>query len=188
MSHPVETEKSLPIALSREERVRQKAIQTLDELSKKQSQASLLLLKLQQYFLTWSIITVTSFVVLVYFGSSLFCLSPLLKDSYFCRDKGSNNSDLIGLIAASISVIGVIQSANKIVFIRRLNCDLRQSKTIYNSLLDTVYADIKEKEADDALTSSIPQAVSSAISPGGEYKISRYPFNDDLNDLEINEL
>ena len=147
MSHPVETEKSLPIALSREERVRQKAIQTLDELSKKQSQASLLLLKLQQYFLTWSIITVTSFVVLVYFGSSLFCLSPLLKDSYFCRDIGSNNSDLIGLIAASISVIGVIQTANKGIFIRKLTYDLEQSRIRYNVLLNDVYTDTKVKES-----------------------------------------
>lgn len=138
--------------LSDEELTRQKAIQTLDELGKKQNQASLLLLKLQQHLLTWSVITVTSVVVLVYFGSSLFCLSPLRKDSYFCRDKSSDNSVFIGFIAASISVIGVIQSANERIRVRKLACDLRQSEKNYNNLLKAIYPNnLKEKESDDKI-------------------------------------
>ncbi|MEB3192908.1 MAG: hypothetical protein VKL42_21405 [Snowella sp.] len=140
-------EKSSDLTLSKEEMIRQEAIQTLEKLGEKQNQASLLLLKLQQHLLTWSIITATSFVVLVYFGSSLFCLSPLLKDGNFCRDKSSNNSALIGIITASISVIGVIQTANKRMFIRKLTCDLDRSSINYKALFDSVYTDSKEKES-----------------------------------------
>jgi len=148
-------EKTSDLTLSKEEIVRQEAIQTVEELGEKQNQASLLLLKLQQHLITWSVITVTSFVVLVCFGSSLFCLSPLLKDDNFCRDKSSNSSALIGIITASISVIGVIQTANKIMFIRKLTCNLRQSETNYDNLLNAVYTDNKTKSSDsDTLFSS----------------------------------
>jgi hypothetical protein len=146
-------EKSSSITLSKEEMIRQEAIETLEELGEKQNQASLLLLKFQQYLLTWSIITLTSFCVLVYFGSSLFCLSPLLKDS-FCRDKNSNNSALIGIIAASISVMGVIQAVNEGIFIRKLTCDLRQSERNYNNLLDALYTGKNEKASESNTLSS----------------------------------
>ena len=146
-------EKSSDLNLSREETIHEEAIQTLEELGRKQNQASLLLLKLQQYLLTWSIITVTSFVVLIYFGSSLFWLSPRLKDSYFCRNKSLDNSALIGFIAASISVIGVIQAANKGILVRKLGCNLRQSERNYNNLLNTVYTD-KNKKASESNSSS----------------------------------
>ena len=154
-------EKSSDLTLSKEEMIRQEAIQTLEKLGKKQNQASLLLLRLQHSLLTWSIITATSLVVLVYFGSSLFCLSPLLKNSDFCRDKSSDNSPLIGIIAASISVMGVIQAANEGILIRKLTCNLRQSETNYNNLLDTIYTDKKEKESESNTLSSSEASESS---------------------------
>jgi hypothetical protein len=161
-------EKSSDLTLSKEEMIRQEAIQTLEELGKKQNQASLLLLKLQQHLLTWSVITVTSAFILVYFGSSLFCLSPQLShfvrdksysnsvsdssnstsstfpapeqnDSDFCKDKYSDDSALIGIIAASIAVIGVIQATNKGMLVRKLAYDLRQSKKNYNNLFEHLY-------------------------------------------------
>jgi hypothetical protein len=147
-------EKSSDLTLSKEEMIRKEAIQTLEELGKKQNQASLLLLKLQQHFLTWSVITVTSVLVLVYFGSSLFCLSPLLKDRYFCRDRSSDNSALIGIIAASISVMGVIQAANERILIRKLTCNLRQSEKNYSNLLNAVYTDKNEKASESSTLSS----------------------------------
>jgi hypothetical protein len=148
-------EKSSDLTLSKEEMVRQEAIQTLEELGKKQNQASLLLLKLQQSLLTWSVITVTSVFVFVYFGSSLFCLSPLLKDRYVCKDKSSDNPVLIGIIAASISVMGVIQVADEVMLVRKLICNLRQSETNYDNLLNAVYTDNKTKSSEsDTLFSS----------------------------------
>jgi hypothetical protein len=70
-----------------------------------------------------------------------------LKYSDFCRDKSSNNSALIGIIAASMSVIGVIQITNKGIFVRKLTCDLERSRINYKALFDSVYTDPNEKES-----------------------------------------
>ena len=44
-------------------------------------------------------------------------------------------------------MIGVIQTANKGIFIRKLTYDLEQSRIRYNVLLNDVYTDTKVKES-----------------------------------------
>lgn len=126
-------------SLSQEEILRQEAINVLEELAQKQNQASLLRLRLQQSFFYWSALSVLSLVIFLFFGSSLLCTSPLIKNNNYCRDN-SLNSILIGLMTAPLCSISFIKAVNKRSSVKKLTDDLAESEINYNELCSVVYS------------------------------------------------
>ena len=119
----------------------QDALQTLEESRYKQSQASLLILSLNQRMVAWGVVTIISSII---FASTFL---PIYKNLVSFNNDHlqdvSQNLVTITILSGFISVFGGIKTANIILFKKSLKESLRSSKNYYDRLIDLIYEDIK---------------------------------------------
>lgn len=119
-----------------QQRLYQDALQTLKESRYKQSQASLLILSLNQRMITWGVVTIISSIIFV---SAFLPAYENFVDSYRYNNRNaSQNLVTISMISGFISVFGGIQLINLRLFKKSLKKSLESSETYFEKLINLV--------------------------------------------------
>ncbi|MDJ0600727.1 MAG: hypothetical protein QNJ37_18010 [Crocosphaera sp.] len=125
-----------------QQRLYQDALQTLEESRYKQSQASLLILSLNQRIVTWGVVTIISSII---FASTFIPIAKnLVSSNNDYRQDVSQNLVTITILSGVISVFGGIQTVNIILFKKSLKESLKSSKEYYERLINLIYDDSNE--------------------------------------------